>query len=231
LSRFVLNWFLIIDSKYLILKLMPSLSRTDDKKHLTFDKIKSIVSGHPFDKLRMTLSLPKGQLSVVRKTKGFTLIELLVVIAIIGILIAAATVSYTKAQQKGRDGKRKADLASIQQALELYFQTNGKYPQMEWVYANNGGTWVTGLNTNYIAQLPQDPIRQTDTADCIPATSGCYDYAYYSGGWCSINGKNYILTTRLEAYSGTDFSQRNIPGTACTWNTSAVSGLYVVTGP
>src|SRR3989344_8208732 len=61
---------------------------------------------------------------------GFTLIELLVVIAIIGILIAAATVSYTKPHQKARDNRRKSDLKSVQQALELYFQQNGKYTSL-----------------------------------------------------------------------------------------------------
>ncbi len=59
---------------------------------------------------------------------GFTLIELLVVISIIAILVAAATVSWTNAQQKARDGRRKSDLKSTQQALELYFQTYGTYP-------------------------------------------------------------------------------------------------------
>src|SRR3989344_1659457 len=66
--------------------------------------------------------------TIQQSNNGFSLIELLVVIAIIGILLAAATISWTNAQQKGRDGKRKADLKSIQQALELYFAQNGYYP-------------------------------------------------------------------------------------------------------
>src|SRR3990167_6962536 len=64
----------------------------------------------------------------IKVKQGFTLIELLVVISIIAILVAAATASWTNAQQKSRDGKRKSDLKSIQQSLELYLQDNGTYP-------------------------------------------------------------------------------------------------------
>lgn len=60
--------------------------------------------------------------------KGFTLIELLIVVSIIGILIGAVSVSWTNAQVKSRDGKRKADLKAVQQALETYFNVNGSYP-------------------------------------------------------------------------------------------------------
>ena len=70
----------------------------------------------------------KIQNTKYRKPKGFTLIELLVVMSIIAILIAAASASFMNAQQKGRDGRRKSDLKSVQQALELYFQNNGVYP-------------------------------------------------------------------------------------------------------
>ena len=66
--------------------------------------------------------------SQLKVKRGFTLIELLVVIIIISILVAIATVSYTNAQRKGRDSKRKADLKAVQQSLEVYFQTNNKYP-------------------------------------------------------------------------------------------------------
>src|SRR4030067_3465886 len=63
------------------------------------------------------------------KPSGFTLIELLVVIAIIGILASFAFASFTSAQAKGRDSRRKADLDAIVKALELYKSdsTGAKY--------------------------------------------------------------------------------------------------------
>src|SRR3990167_10302283 len=53
------------------------------------------------------------------KPSGFTLIELLVVIAIIGILASFAIASFSSAQAKARDSRRKADLDAIVKALEL----------------------------------------------------------------------------------------------------------------
>ena len=103
-----------------------------------------------------------------RKSFGFTLIELLVVISIIGILVTIAGVSYTNAQRKARDTKRKNDLKSVQQALALYFEQNGKYPDASGggiITCNAGGDtanifWGSEFicnSTTYMKQLPQDP--------------------------------------------------------------------------
>ena len=50
--------------------------------------------------------------------KGFTLLELLVVMVILGLLAAIGLSSFISSQKKGRDARRKADLSSIQSALE-----------------------------------------------------------------------------------------------------------------
>ena len=60
--------------------------------------------------------------------KGFTLFELLVSISIIGILIALGTVSFTTAQQSGRDSRRRSDVTGIRNALEQYYARNSSYP-------------------------------------------------------------------------------------------------------
>ena len=118
--------------------------------------------------------------------QGFTLIELLIVISIIALLVAAASVSCSNAQEKGRDGRRKTDLKAVQQALETYLQTNGKYPssldgQVQCNIADSSGTvidshivsWNAQFSCDpdgpgsaspiiYAAQLPQDPVYQID---------------------------------------------------------------------
>src|SRR3970040_2207971 len=103
-------------------KLMPTLSRTDNNQQLT-----------------------------INKRRGFTLIELLVVISIIGILASFAIASFTSAQAKGRDSRRKADLDAVKKALELFkSDTTGgaKYPN------TTTGSLVT---LTYIRALPTDP--------------------------------------------------------------------------
>ncbi len=104
-----------------------------------------------------------------RKASGFTLIELLVAITILGILISIASFSLNNALDKGRDNRRKQDLAQIKSALTLYFQDNGKYPPpcspspcTEGVtYASDNGfdPWIPDLDS-YIKKMPKDP-RQT----------------------------------------------------------------------
>ncbi len=63
-----------------------------------------------------------------RSRKGFTLIELLVVTTIIIVLSAIGLVTFQNAGQNARNGKRKADMESIRQALVLYRADQGEYP-------------------------------------------------------------------------------------------------------
>jgi prepilin-type N-terminal cleavage/methylation domain-containing protein len=121
--------------------------------------------------------------------RGFTLIELLVVISIIAILVAAATASWRNAQMKGRDGKRKTDLKAVQQALENYLQTYGRYPTSSGgVITCSGGSAGNGNNnwgsifqcpatsgSIFMQQLPQDPVYQSTTGYYYNSTG---DFSY-----------------------------------------------------
>lgn len=61
--------------------------------------------------------------------KGFTLLEMLIVIGIIAILVALGASSYSTAQRKARDSKRKSDLKMVQNAYEQYYSIcNFNYP-------------------------------------------------------------------------------------------------------
>ena len=61
--------------------------------------------------------------------KAFTLIELLVVIAIIGILSSVVLASLQSARIRANRSKFLSDMRSVQQALELYYQEHGEYPE------------------------------------------------------------------------------------------------------
>lgn len=181
--------------------------------------------------LKMVL-MPNFKLKV---TKGFTLIELLVVISIIAILLAVATVSYTNSQEKGRDSRRKSDLKAVQQALELYFQQNGKYPanstsgNAQIITCNLTGdtgarNWgsefycdPTGTpdppRITYMNPLPKDPTNTSSTPYYYLSASPHQSYKIYAK-LENPNDKD-LTTTPSACSSGT------VPGSA--WQTG---GLY-----
>ncbi|MEO7993554.1 MAG: prepilin-type N-terminal cleavage/methylation domain-containing protein [bacterium] len=77
------------------------------------------------------------------KRSGFTLIELLVVITIIGILASIALPNYAKAKDKAREAECKANLHSIQTALERYATDHrGTYPK--YIFGGDEKGWNTG---------------------------------------------------------------------------------------
>lgn len=147
-----------------------------------------------------------------RRSKGFTLIELLIVMTIIALLVAAASASWTNAQQKGRDGRRKSDLKGIQQTLELYFQQNGHYPQssngkvqcpgsasaIEW------GKNFTCDGTTYMNPIPKDPVN-----------SSGYTY-YFNATFPNTDGYplKYTISAKIENDKDPDIKPENL--TSCT---------------
>ncbi len=146
---------------------------------------------------------------------GFTLIELMIAITIIAVLSTVAFVSYSKAQQLGRDAKRKQDLRTIAISLELYKQRNGRYPCAEpWQDSNDTQPWIRdsllspnticdnlkpAFDTNYISALPKDP-RSTGSS---PSAGGNFVYGYRAFE-CGTDGSHYILIAELENTSDPD---------------------------
>lgn len=62
------------------------------------------------------------------KKNGFSLLELMIVMVILGILVGLVSGNFFTSLKKGRDAKRKADLAQIQRALEMYYEDKQAYP-------------------------------------------------------------------------------------------------------
>lgn len=115
------------------------------------------------------------KLKVAYSQKGFTLIELLIVIAIIGILATIATVSLGSSQRRARDAQRKSDLKQVQNALEVYYNSNNAYPGIAGTAISGapwGGSWAS-----YMRVVPKDPLS-TGTY-CYTQTTN-QDYSLYA---------------------------------------------------
>ena len=163
--------------------------------------------------------------------KGFTLIELLVVIAIIGILATLAIASYSSAQNKARDGKRKNALNAITKALERAKSdtTGGYYPGCPAAAATcTLSSTATTLNPSietagYIKKTPNDPKN-----------SGKYVYTYIPTA-ASCTGQtgatpcgSYTLVACLENANDT---QKDSTTDAVRCDNTTAGASYTVTAP
>lgn len=73
-------------------------------------------------------TLRKGVRQIVRNKRGFTLIEILIVVAIIGILAAIAVPNVTRALQTAKKNADAANVASLQNAVDMYYIDKGEWP-------------------------------------------------------------------------------------------------------
>jgi general secretion pathway protein G len=72
-----------------------------------------------------------GFTRLLAESKGFTLIEIMVVIIILGLLATLVIPNITGYTEKAKREKARADIASLEGALELFKADNGFYPTTE----------------------------------------------------------------------------------------------------
>ena len=110
-------------------------------------------------------NLPRGHKHSTNTASmsGFTLLEIMIVVVIIGILATILAPRVFDAPDKARVTKAKADINSLESALNLYRLDNYVYPSTEQglealVTQPNGEpqakNWKQG---GYIPRLPKDP--------------------------------------------------------------------------
>lgn len=85
-----------------------------------------------------------------RREEGFSLVELMVVIVIIGLLATIVIINVMPAADRAAVTKARADIAGLEQAVELYRLDHNRYP--------TGDEGLEALIAgNYIRRLPDDP--------------------------------------------------------------------------
>ena len=98
-----------------------------------------------------------------RREQGFTLVELMVVVVIIGLLATIVALNVLPSGDTARVQKAKADIATIEDALELYKLQNISYPTTSQGLAALSAA-PAGLADpsryqagGYLKRLPNDP--------------------------------------------------------------------------
>lgn len=81
---------------------------------------------------------------------GFTLVELMVVIVIIGLLATVVVINVMPAQDTARIRKAEADIATLEQGIEMYRLNRMNYP------SSSDGLQAL-VSEGFIKRLPEDP--------------------------------------------------------------------------
>lgn len=130
-----------------------------------------------------------------QEEEGFTLVELMVVIVIIGLLATVVMVNVMPSQDKAMATKAKADIATLEQAMEMYRLDNFRYP--------SGGEGLSALVSppaagqsgqyrpdGYIKSLPTDPWGRPYQVT-VPGRAGPFDiYSLGADGAPGGEGEN-----------------------------------------
>lgn len=127
---------------------------------------------------------------------SFTLLEMLVVIGIIGILVGMGALSYSTAQKKARDSKRKLDIGAIKNAMEQYYSLcNGSYP------AAVSGKVPSTIQTD-VPPVCTSSTTIMATSPTDPKTLDSYDYndAATPPSICATNGVTNLMETESTIY-------------------------------
>lgn len=151
---------------------------------------------------RIIVSMEKIFLNLHKRHKcigagsGFTLLEVLIVIAIIGILVSLGVVSYSSAQSKSRDSRRRADMKAVQGAWEQY-------------YADHSSSYPSDCSQDMSTYLPGG--LPTD-----PKGTGNYTYSF-ADSHCQAD--NYCFCALLE--TGTGNSAAAAAAASCSFGTGS----------
>lgn len=163
----------------------------------------------------------------MNRKQGFTLIELMIVMIIMGILAAIGTTAFVSSMKKGRDSTRKANLRSITNALEMYYNDKGKYPVGESGGIKGCGTDAArtlcpAANGAFQDETPSTPTMYMPKLPTDPLSSQKYYYV-------SATGVQFQIYARLEnsqdpAIMTTSYNCASGAGTAvCNWGLSSAN--------
>lgn len=163
--------------------------------------------------------------------RGFTLIEVLITVAIIAILAGIILANTGQGYAQSRDTERKADLRSMQTALELYKTKYGRYP----AGCNTAGTWSGQAGTDYACNDGTGQYIKGDlsaTPDVVENFSPQFIKVLPADSKLNGNDSGYVYTTNVEGSVYKLMALKSVESEAvtydnkfksCDWSTPAPS--------
>lgn len=128
-----------------------------------------------------------------RREEGFTLVELMVVIVIIGLLATVVMTNVLPSQDRAMATKARADIATLEQAMEMYRLDNLSYPSgsLDALAKPPAGAASARYRPGgYIKSLPTDPWGRAYQL-AVPGRSGPFDiYSLGADGAPGGEGEN-----------------------------------------
>ncbi len=121
------------------------------------------------------------------RKKGLTIVEILIVLAIIAILSNWMVLSIKGFQNEARQSQVKADLKTLQVALEAYYKNNSTYPDP----ANYQSLLVNASPRILESNLVDPFVTQVSSTYAFSLSSNRAYYVLYSVG-LSMNGSVQI---------------------------------------
>jgi general secretion pathway protein G len=105
---------------------------------------------------------------------GVTLVEILVVLMIMGLVATVVMINVLPSQNRARVQKAATDIATLEQALELFQLQNARYPTAEEGLETLTGVQQGGTGEAYIRRLPNDPWNRPYQY-VVPGERGPYE--------------------------------------------------------
>ena len=141
------------------------------------------------------------------QNQAFTLVELIVVITILAILWTIAFIALQEYPLLARNGKRIADIGTMQSSLEIFQVKTGVYPTPSdaFTVSFSGATaWEQGGfgesvfgNVGNLSTLPVDPLTQNEYTYSITHTGKEYQIGGIQEGGSLLVGPN--VTSQVHA--------------------------------
>ncbi|MCA8901112.1 MAG: type II secretion system major pseudopilin GspG [Hyphomonas sp.] len=121
-----------------------------------------------------------------RREEGFSLIELMVVVLIMGLLATTIVLTLAPVGEQSRATKARADVASLESALEMYNLDMSQYPTadrgLEALLATAGGSSTAGFRPGgYVKRLRKDPWGN-DYHYVVPGARSVSAFDVFSAG-------------------------------------------------